>query len=153
MSIRITGVRPGRRTTSSVALGRAFSFSRAQPSSNATALSMWPWAAQSGSKAGDLLGMRMYSTSVGTTSSSHIRPIKLFRRAPSRVAGAGVASSVIGGARSVDAQILPASGEQIDHQDTTITKRPALTLGVLGVFVVNPSSTAWGRGEAARCGC
>ena len=42
---------------------------RAQRSNSATASSMWPCAAQSGSKDGDLLGIRMYSTKVGTISS------------------------------------------------------------------------------------
>ncbi len=39
----------------------------------------------------------MYSTRVGVTSSSQSLPMKLLRRAPSREAGAGVASSVMTG--------------------------------------------------------
>src|SRR5215472_13589410 len=68
-SMRMTGVRPGTLTTSRVAPGREDSFARAQRSNSATASSIYPWAAQSGSKAGDLFGILMYSTKVGTISS------------------------------------------------------------------------------------
>src|SRR5215471_7420168 len=67
--MRMTGVRPGTLTTSRVAPGREDSFARAQRSNSATASSIYPWAAQSGSKAGDLFGILMYSTKVGTISS------------------------------------------------------------------------------------
>src|SRR6516164_121564 len=67
--MRMTGVRPGSLTTSRLELGRVGSFARAQRSNSTTASSIYPWVAQSGSKAGDLLGILMYSTSVGTISS------------------------------------------------------------------------------------
>src|SRR5574337_1422395 len=41
---------------------------------------MCPWLAQSLSNIGDLLGMRMYSTSCGTISASHKSPTKRDRR-------------------------------------------------------------------------
>jgi hypothetical protein len=56
-SIRMTGVRPGRRTVSieRPSMGRP----RLHSSMRAAALSMWPCADQSGSKAGDLAGISM----------------------------------------------------------------------------------------------
>ena len=66
----MTGVRPGSRTVSRVAPGSEDSRARAQRSNRATASSIWPCAAQSGSKAGDLFGILMYSTNAGTISSS-----------------------------------------------------------------------------------
>src|SRR5436305_2010314 len=41
----------------------------AQRWNSETASSIWPWAAQSGSKAGDLLGILMYSIKFGTMAS------------------------------------------------------------------------------------
>src|SRR5262245_16146874 len=68
MSMKMTGVRslsPSlRRTTSRVAPSGRWLF--AQPASRSTARSMWPFFFQSGSKCGDLFGILMYSTSVGT---------------------------------------------------------------------------------------
>ena len=63
-----TGVRPGRRTTSSFMPGTACL--RHQAAASSTAASMWPCFSQSLSKCGDLAGMRMYSTSAGTMASS-----------------------------------------------------------------------------------
>src|SRR6185312_15533789 len=59
MSMKITGVRPSRRTTSTLAPAIAAVFARAQAENCATTRSMWPCACQSGSNCGDLLGMRM----------------------------------------------------------------------------------------------
>src|SRR5690606_19300953 len=59
-------------------------WARAQVSISFTAASMWPLAFQSLSNIGDLLGMRMYSTSWGTISSSHLAPMKLAAAAGSR---------------------------------------------------------------------
>ena len=53
-------------------MDRAF----AQASISATARSMWPFCTQSASNIGDLLGMRMYSTSWGTISLSHLASTK-----------------------------------------------------------------------------
>src|SRR5690606_6785143 len=59
-------------------------WARAQDSISFTAASMWPLAFQSASNIGDLLGMRMYSTSCGTMSSSHLAPMKRAAAAGSR---------------------------------------------------------------------
>ena len=60
----MTGVRSPSRTTSSVA--PSGSCLRAHPDSNVTARSMWPVSRHFGSNIGDLFGILMYSTSVGT---------------------------------------------------------------------------------------
>src|SRR2546430_9439690 len=67
----MTGVRPGRRTTSmaSPSIFRR----RAQSVMRPTARSRWPCSAQCTSNIGDLAGMRMYSVRVGTMSSSQAR--------------------------------------------------------------------------------
>jgi hypothetical protein len=56
-SMRMTGVRPGRRTVSTVrpSMGRR----RLHSSMSAAARSRWPWAAHSRSKEGDLAGISM----------------------------------------------------------------------------------------------
>src|SRR6266851_2741007 len=66
--MRMTGVRPGRRTTSMVRPS-IFRF-RAQSVIRVTARSMWPCSAHLVSNMGDLAGMRMYSVSAGTMSPS-----------------------------------------------------------------------------------
>ena len=57
ISHTMSGVRPSRRSTSTVIPGRGRE--RAQPASRSTAASMCPFAAQSGSNIGLLHGMRM----------------------------------------------------------------------------------------------
>jgi hypothetical protein len=58
-----TGVRPASRNTSTRAPAGASA--SAQRCMSCTARSMWPCDSQSGSKMGDLFGMRTYSTSCG----------------------------------------------------------------------------------------
>src|SRR2546429_474424 len=69
--MRITGVRPARRTTSTrrPSMGR----DRAHASISATARSRWPCAAHSRSNIGDFAGIRTYSVSAGTIAASHVR--------------------------------------------------------------------------------
>ena len=68
--MKITGVRSSTFTTSSVAPGgRCW---RAHPASSSTARSMWPCSRHCGSNIGDLLGMPMYSMSVGTMLSANV---------------------------------------------------------------------------------
>ena len=55
--MRMTGVRPGRRTTSSV--NPSILRARAQSVMRVTARSMWPFSAHFVSYMGDLAGMRM----------------------------------------------------------------------------------------------
>ncbi len=81
MSMKSTGVRPGRRTTSSFIPGSGWL--RHQAATSCTAFSMWPCASHSASKAGDWLGMRMYSTSAGTMLSSQVRVTRALARARS----------------------------------------------------------------------
>ena len=68
-SMKINGVRPSRRTTSRDMPG--IDCAVAQSDISLTACSMKPWATQSASNIGDLFGIRMYSISWGTISSSH----------------------------------------------------------------------------------
>src|SRR5690348_14315876 len=69
--MRMTGVRPGRRTTSiaNPSILRA----RAQSVMSVTARSRWPCSAHWASYIGDLAGMRMYSVRAGTMSPSQVR--------------------------------------------------------------------------------
>jgi len=68
--MRMTGVRPSRRTTS-IVRPSIFRF-RAQSVMRLTARSMWPCSAQRASYMGDLAGIRMYSVRAGTMSSSQV---------------------------------------------------------------------------------
>src|SRR3989475_1923453 len=79
----MTGVRPGRRTTSmaSPSIFRR----RAQSVMRPTARSRWPCSAQCASNIGDLAGMRMYSVRVGTMASSQARWTKARVRSLSMV--------------------------------------------------------------------
>jgi hypothetical protein len=86
-SMKITGVRSSTRTTSSVAPGGRCCL--AQPASNSTARSMWPCSRHWASNIGDLLGMPMYSMSVGTTLSAKVLSIWV-RAAPASMLMAGV---------------------------------------------------------------
>ena len=72
-SMKITGVRFSSRTTSTVVpLGAC---SRHHASTRATARSMCPCAFHSGSNAGDLLGIVMYSVRVRTIESAKARSV------------------------------------------------------------------------------
>jgi hypothetical protein len=68
VSIKMTGVRPGKRTTSSVS--PSILRARAQSVMSVTARSRWPCSAHCASYIGDLAGMRMYSVSAGMMSPS-----------------------------------------------------------------------------------
>ncbi len=76
-SMKITGVRSSTRTTSSVAPGGRWL--RAQPAKSSTARSMWPCSRHALSNIGDLLGMPMYSISVGTMLSAKV--VSIWERA------------------------------------------------------------------------
>ena len=92
ISMKISGVRPGRRTTSSVMPGDRLRRAPT-PRISSTARSMWPCSAQSASNIGDLFGMRMYSMSCGTMSSSHLPSMKCSRPSASMVAALATAGA------------------------------------------------------------
>src|SRR5262245_61203114 len=79
----MTGVRPGSRITS-IASPSIFR-RRAQSVMSPMARSMWPCSAHRASNIGDLAGMRMYSVSAGTMSSSQARWAKARVRSLSMV--------------------------------------------------------------------